>query len=181
MNLQAPTFLHADCRDADFQLTSLLELSRCVRSRAYRKHLTRCLGFISRALQSAKPAPETGDAGAPTKAVKVLVHCHAGESRSVAVVAAHLMKTEDLSLEEALESIRKVRPRADPNEGFREQLRLYCQMGCRIDVNHSAYRHHLLLHQGKKAVVFPTSTDKKATRQSSHNQGKACIAPIGAG
>ena len=83
---------------------------------------------------------------------KVLVHCHAGQSRSVAVVAAHLMRSEGLDLEQALRDIRRVSPNADPNEGFREQLELYLRMGCRIDVNNPLYRHHLLKQQGKNAV-----------------------------
>lgn len=54
---------------------------------------------------------------------KVLVHCFQGKSRSVGVVAAYIMETEGLTYVDALELIRKVRPRACPNVGFALQLR----------------------------------------------------------
>ena len=41
----------------------------------------------------------------------VLVHCTEGRSRSVMVVAAHLMRSKELSFEEAIERIRDERPR----------------------------------------------------------------------
>jgi dual specificity phosphatase 12 len=40
----------------------------------------------------------------------VLVHCQAGMSRSATIVAAYLMKTLKLSVDEALDMIRAVRP-----------------------------------------------------------------------
>lgn len=47
---------------------------------------------------------------------KVLVHCHAGVSRSVAVATAALAVTEDLTTEEALQRVRLARPIADPHD-----------------------------------------------------------------
>ena len=122
------------------------------------QHLTRCLSFISRSLRSGEA--EGG------KKVAVLVHCHAGVSRSVAVVAAHLMRAEGLGLDEALEVIRRVNPDAEPNEGFREQLELYGQMGCRIDVNNPLYRHHLLKHQGRGALRPPPCAAQSTTPEA---------------
>ncbi|PHJ21468.1 dual specificity protein phosphatase 1-like isoform x1 [Cystoisospora suis] len=58
---------------------------------------------------------------------KVLVHCFAGKSRSAAVLCAFLMKSEGISLEEALARIRKVRPIACPNPSFMWQLQRYEQ------------------------------------------------------
>ncbi|UBF22417.1 dual specificity protein phosphatase [Haloarcula virus HCTV-15] len=46
----------------------------------------------------------------------VLVHCHAGVSRSVAVATAALAVTEDLSTEEAFQRVRMARPLADPHD-----------------------------------------------------------------
>lgn len=40
---------------------------------------------------------------------RVLVHCHAGRSRSVAVVARYLMVTQALTREQAIQKIRAVR------------------------------------------------------------------------
>lgn len=60
------------------------------------------------------------------KTGRVLVHCQAGASRSVAVVAAYLMRYHYLSLSQAMSCIRDARPLAWPNEGFMHQLQMYC-------------------------------------------------------
>ncbi|GLD97823.1 hypothetical protein PINS_up006520 [Pythium insidiosum] len=59
----------------------------------------------------------------PTNAV--LVHCFVGRSRSVTVVTAYLMARHSMSLSQALERVRLVRPQARPNSGFLAQLRCY--------------------------------------------------------
>lgn len=55
---------------------------------------------------------------------RVLVHCIAGSSRSVTVVLMHLMLTHRITLHEAFHHINRMRPQADPNEGFKLQLAL---------------------------------------------------------
>ncbi|RDB30141.1 Tyrosine-protein phosphatase yvh1 [Hypsizygus marmoreus] len=55
----------------------------------------------------------------------VLVHCHAGVSRSATVVAAYLMYSRNLDTENALEMIRDVRPNIEPNQGFLRQLEIF--------------------------------------------------------
>jgi dual specificity phosphatase 12 len=57
----------------------------------------------------------------------VLVHCVSGMSRSAAMVAAWLIKTEGLSACDALVKVQERRPIVDPNEGFRRQLILYAE------------------------------------------------------
>lgn len=52
----------------------------------------------------------------------VLVHCQAGKSRSASLCAAWLMRSENLSAEEALRAVETAHSRADPNPGFRAQL-----------------------------------------------------------
>lgn len=54
---------------------------------------------------------------------KVLIHCRAGRSRSVALCAAFLITRRGMSLDEAWEAIREARPCARPNLGFWDQLR----------------------------------------------------------
>ncbi|NXS44132.1 DUS15 phosphatase, partial [Balaeniceps rex] len=51
-----------------------------------------------------------------------LVHCLAGISRSTTVVVAYVMAVTELSCQEVLEAVRAVRPVANPNPGFRQQL-----------------------------------------------------------
>ncbi|CAD8115403.1 unnamed protein product [Paramecium primaurelia] len=57
----------------------------------------------------------------------VLVHCHAGKSRSTAIVVSYLMKKRNLNLEQALIYVKYQRPIASPNPGFIKQLLLYEQ------------------------------------------------------
>lgn len=54
----------------------------------------------------------------------VLVRCASGISRSVAVCTAWLMQRQALSLQEALEKVKKARPQALPNHGFVQCLQL---------------------------------------------------------
>lgn len=55
----------------------------------------------------------------------VLVHCIAGVSRSVCIVAAYLIAACDMSYVAALAYIVSKRPCANPNFGFRMQLAKY--------------------------------------------------------
>lgn len=54
---------------------------------------------------------------------RVLVHCYAGLSRSVTIVAAYLMQTHRVTADEALRMIRSKRPYSEPNPGFLRQLK----------------------------------------------------------
>ncbi|KAJ7468029.1 hypothetical protein FB451DRAFT_1369092 [Mycena latifolia] len=55
----------------------------------------------------------------------VLVHCQAGMSRSVTIVAAYLMYTQNIDPAAALDIIRKARPNVEPNPGFLLQLEIF--------------------------------------------------------
>ncbi|OVA02002.1 Dual specificity phosphatase [Macleaya cordata] len=63
----------------------------------------------------------------------VLVHCFAGVSRSAAIITAYLMRTEQLSQEDALESLRQSCEFVCPNDGFLDQLKMFEEMGFKID------------------------------------------------
>lgn len=52
----------------------------------------------------------------------VLVHCHAGVSRSASVVIAWVMRTFGLTYVDAYTWVRKGRPIIKPNKGFQEAL-----------------------------------------------------------
>ena len=56
---------------------------------------------------------------------KVLVHCHAGVSRSGAICIAYIMKYKKMKFIDALLFVRKKRQKINPNVGFIQQLREY--------------------------------------------------------
>ncbi|KAJ7359583.1 hypothetical protein DFH08DRAFT_921747 [Mycena albidolilacea] len=62
----------------------------------------------------------------------VLVHCQAGMSRSVTIVAAYLMYTKNIDTQAALDIIRQARPNIDPNPGFLQQLEIFHQAAFNI-------------------------------------------------
>ncbi|KAJ1929843.1 tyrosine protein phosphatase yvh1 [Tieghemiomyces parasiticus] len=72
----------------------------------------------------------------------VLVHCHAGISRSASVVIAYLMKSLDLPLASAYQLVKEKREIIWPNEGFRRQLEMYESMGNEIRPSHPVHRRH---------------------------------------
>jgi protein-tyrosine phosphatase len=55
----------------------------------------------------------------------VLVHCHAGVSRSATIVVAYLMRFKGWTAIEALSYVRLRRERAKPNASFWNQLLEY--------------------------------------------------------
>ncbi|KAJ7774470.1 hypothetical protein DFH07DRAFT_100311 [Mycena maculata] len=62
----------------------------------------------------------------------VLVHCQAGMSRSVTIVAAYLMCTQNIDTQSALDIIRKARPNIEPNPGFLLQLEIFYKAAYKI-------------------------------------------------
>jgi len=56
---------------------------------------------------------------------KVLVHCHAGVSRSATIVIAYLMKKFNMNFEDAMKKCKEGRNCINPNKGFRLALKNY--------------------------------------------------------
>uniref|UniRef100_A0A2K6T1W9 Dual specificity protein phosphatase 12 n=2 Tax=Saimiri boliviensis TaxID=27679 RepID=A0A2K6T1W9_SAIBB len=92
-------------------------------------HLDRCVAFIGQARAEGRG---------------VLVHCHAGVSRSVAIITAFLMKTDQLPFEKAYEKLQILKPEAKMNEGFEWQLKLYQAMGYEVDTSSAIYKQYRL-------------------------------------
>ncbi|KAL6304400.1 hypothetical protein BKA93DRAFT_733115 [Sparassis latifolia] len=70
----------------------------------------------------------------------VLVHCHAGLSRSATIVAAYLMYAQEIDAPSALEVIRKARPNVQPNAGFLEQLDIFHEASFKVSRRDKATR-----------------------------------------
>lgn len=71
------------------------------------QHLPEAFGFIERARLSGE---------------RVLVHCHAGMSRSVTVILAYLMKFFNHTLDSAYEHVKRIKSDISPNFSFMGQL-----------------------------------------------------------
>jgi protein-tyrosine phosphatase len=54
--------------------------------------------------------------------VPILIHCHAGVSRSASVVIHYVASTFQISANEAIERVRQSRSIIEPNEGFMAKL-----------------------------------------------------------
>ncbi|VFV34179.1 dual specificity protein [Lynx pardinus] len=106
-----------------------------------RQKMLRCLEAHRR---DAKPRVEvhTSFPGEMTSAS--LFFSHAGVSRSVAIITAFLMKTDQLTFEKAYENLQTIKPEAKMNEGFEWQLKLYQAMGYEVDTSSAVYKQYRL-------------------------------------
>lgn len=73
-------------------------------------HFLPCIAFIQAELDKGRA---------------VLVHCQAGMSRSVSIVAAYLMYTRKIDPQESCKMIRSKRWFAEPNLSFHRQLQVF--------------------------------------------------------
>ncbi|XP_015669526.1 dual specificity protein phosphatase 12 [Protobothrops mucrosquamatus] len=113
---------------AGFESTLFVQALDCPQSDLLSR-LDDCVAFLSQVLEGGGSA---------------LVRCHAGVSRSVAIVTAYLMKTNHLTFQEAYAFVQAIKPDAKMNEGFEWQLQLYEKMGCKVDVNSIIYKQYRL-------------------------------------
>ncbi|KAI5628709.1 dual specificity protein phosphatase 12 isoform X1 [Silurus asotus] len=99
--------------------------------------LDNCIQFIS---DASNASSSFSSSSATTSASSVLVHCHAGQSRSAAVITAYLMKTHKLSVQEAYSKLQLIKPDVNMNEEFLDQLTLYEAMNCELDPSSVLYK-----------------------------------------
>jgi protein-tyrosine phosphatase len=57
------------------------------------------------------------------KKINILVHCHAGVSRSASIVIYYLMRSKGMTYDVALAYVRSFRPIVNPNPWYEKQLR----------------------------------------------------------
>ncbi|XP_030926243.1 dual specificity protein phosphatase 12-like [Quercus lobata] len=106
-----------ECAGKDLKLVRMAVPIRDMESEDLLDYLDVCFDFID---QNRKEG-------------SVLVHCFAGVSRSAAIITAYLMRTEHLSQEDALESLKQSCEFVCPNDGFIEQLKMFEEMGFKVD------------------------------------------------
>lgn len=116
-------YVHKQIEITDEETTNLLE------------HLPETNRFIDEALFDGTSNKHKG---------AVVVHCVQGESRSVAVVVAYLMYKYHLTYKQALHAVKRKNPRAQPNDGFVEQLQLYEKMECQVLLTNEFYKQFLI-------------------------------------
>ncbi|KAK4461749.1 protein-tyrosine phosphatase-like protein [Cladorrhinum samala] len=122
-------------------------------------HIPKMVRFIDRGLNN-PPEEDNNEAsggghgeGKGGRGGAVVVHCAMGKSRSVTAVVAYLLwkhphrfgradptTTAKQAVRMALEWVRQTRPIAEPNDGFMEQLELWCEMGCPADEDDAVER-----------------------------------------
>ena len=109
---------------------------------------------LSARLRGSPPGETSGagsaDAPGGTSLGGVLVHCHAGQSRSVAVAMAHVMRSRGLDVEEALRVVRVNNKNASPNAGFIAQLALWSSMDCKLNMADEAYRMYVVAKMARE-------------------------------
>jgi len=108
----------------------------------------------------------------------VLVHCAAGQSRSVTVVLSYLCayarrgktKPKPYDVDRALSFVTKLRPSSKPNEGFRTQLRTFSSKFKALRLRDP--------HAGDRRVSSPSSSSSSSTLSATNKQsteGKCCV------
>lgn len=55
----------------------------------------------------------------------VLIHCHAGVSRSATLAIVYIMQSQNMGVKDACQFVRQARPTIKPNQSFMEQLTKY--------------------------------------------------------
>ncbi|XP_077133113.1 dual specificity protein phosphatase 12 isoform X2 [Ranitomeya variabilis] len=93
-------------------------------------HLPECLQFLKDALKYPGSC--------------ALVHCHAGVSRSAAVIAAYMMNTTRCTFDEAYQTLQLKKSDIKIHDEFVNQLAIFEDMGCDVDISSASYKQYRL-------------------------------------
>ncbi|XP_069593307.1 dual specificity protein phosphatase 12 isoform X2 [Ranitomeya imitator] len=93
-------------------------------------HLPECLEFLKDALKYPGSC--------------ALVHCHAGVSRSAAVIAAYMMNTTRCTFDEAYQTLQEKKSDIKIHDEFVNQLAIFEDMGCEVDISSASYKQYRL-------------------------------------
>jgi protein-tyrosine phosphatase len=129
VRLPTPEFTHKEVDIADHPAADILSI------------IPECLSFIDKAMNNGDNGAEKEHSSQYTQR-RILVHCASGISRSVSICCAWFMMRHALSFDESMERIRAVRPRANPNPGFRAQLQLLDKCSGDVERASALYKEH---------------------------------------
>ena len=93
------------------------------------------------------------------------------------MVAAYLMATEYLDVDTAVSSIAALRSIVQPNEGFLVQLRVWQEMGCRMDESHPYARQKALEALSEQTLTGDTVQKRALAVPSDGGSSQVSIVP----
>jgi len=85
---------------------------------------------------------------------KVFVHCAAGMSRSATIVIAYLMWKQKMSLNDAINFVKKKRPVISPNLNFMRQLQKFQELLIKKDYDINRINFNSIKIKDNKCLVF---------------------------
>lgn len=85
---------------------------------------------------------------------KVFVHCAAGMSRSATVVIAYLMWKQKMTLNDAIDFVKKKRPIISPNLNFMRQLQTFQELLIKKDYDINKINFNRIKIKDNKCVCF---------------------------
>eukprot|EP00920_Eleutheroschizon_duboscqi_P018944 GHVT01045025.1.p1 GENE.GHVT01045025.1~~GHVT01045025.1.p1 ORF type:complete len:268 (+),score=17.63 GHVT01045025.1:322-1125(+) len=133
------------------------------------QHFDRAVQFIKCALHNTSDNELTQQAPVLTEDLaatrterrppRVLVHCWAGQSRSITICLAYMMRISGDSAARCLEIAKASFPDASPNWGFMRQLDMYEKMGFKLQGDSPAHLYFRAISRGHMSISTPMFLD----------------------